>query len=72
VTDWTIVNAMVCYGGSFARTYAVCWQHADPSNQRRLREAFPELWAEYAALARMKEPDDQAEKEADADAAHRD
>lgn len=28
-------------------------QRADDNNQRRIREAFPELWDEYTALAVM-------------------
>ena len=51
MTDWEIVEAMRRYGGSFVQALAVCVQRADPENLQRLKAAFPELWAEYQALA---------------------
>jgi hypothetical protein len=51
MTEHEIVAAMDAFGGSFARALAAAWRMADPDNQRRLKEAFPDLWAEYAELA---------------------
>jgi len=30
--------------GSFAQSLATCWYHADPSNRRRLVNAFPDTF----------------------------
>ena len=45
------LDAMKQYGGRFARHLAEAWQCADSDNQRRLREAFPELLADYHRIA---------------------
>ncbi len=52
VTDFDIMLAMQTYGGSFAAALGRLFALADGDNQKRLREAFPELWAHYATLAR--------------------
>jgi hypothetical protein len=53
ITDYDVAEAMLTYGGSFAQALALCWQKADVRNQRRLQEAFPEVWAEYQTLAEL-------------------
>ena len=53
IGDWDIVNAMIRHGGSFVRALGQCYQRADEDNMRRLREAFPEVWAKYGDLARI-------------------
>ncbi len=53
MSDWEIVRTMAKYGGSFARAIAEAADKADPDNLARLKTAFPELWVEYADLARL-------------------
>jgi len=48
------MDAMRTYGGSFAQAIASAFFHADGENQRRLKAAFPEMWAEYADMARLR------------------
>lgn len=50
--DFPIINAMAMYGGSFARAIADAAQRADPVNFIRLKTAFPDLWDQYADLAK--------------------
>ena len=49
--DWQVVQAMKHWGGGFVKQLATLFLHADKDNQRRIREAWPEYWAEYAAHA---------------------
>jgi len=35
------------FGGGFASALAVALHHADSFNMLRIKQAFPELWAEY-------------------------
>jgi hypothetical protein len=49
--DHDIIEVMSSLGGSFARALAGAYRRADLENQRRIREAFPELWAEYRVLS---------------------
>jgi hypothetical protein len=59
-----IIVAMERYGGSFAKSLAVCFRKADPINFEKLRLTFPELWEEYRQLAqRDEERRQKAEKE---------
>lgn len=53
-TDYDIVQAMQTFGGSFVQKLAVAYQFADSTNRARLTAAFPEYWARYRELARMK------------------
>jgi len=62
MTDYQIVEAMDTYGGSFAKAIAAAFVRADDENVRRLKAAFPELWAEYAALAQLQADRKQAAK----------
>jgi hypothetical protein len=52
-TDYEIVRAMDLFGGSFVRALSLCFVTADEDNRRRLKAAFPEIWAEYAEHVRM-------------------
>lgn len=54
VTDSEIVEAMLMFGGSFAKALAHAYQLADPMNQARIKGAFPDLWASYAKMVRMR------------------
>lgn len=51
VTDWDVVRMMERFGGSFLQTLAQLYQRADPENQRRIKAAWPEYWAENAEIA---------------------
>ena len=51
MTDYQIVQAMRIYGGSFAEALADLFDRADRENQRIIKAAWPEMWAEYAELA---------------------
>ncbi len=55
ISDFAIVEMMDKYGGSFARALAEAARRADTENLDRLKSAFPEMWAEYAELARLRE-----------------
>lgn len=54
VTLFEITEAMIIYGGSFAQALGHLVRLADPVNQQRLLEAFPELFTEYEELARRR------------------
>lgn len=44
---------MVEYGGSFVRKLGGAALVADPTNLKKLRDAFPEYWANYARMAQQ-------------------
>jgi len=43
--------AMLAYGGGFIRALGNALLYADSVNTRKIKEAFPREWNEYAALA---------------------
>ena len=43
---WTI-DAMEQQGGSFVKALGALVRHADLNNLDRIKEAWPEYWAEY-------------------------
>lgn len=43
--------AMIEYGGGFVKALGQALLHADSVNTRKIKEAFPREWNEYAALA---------------------
>jgi hypothetical protein len=51
--DRPIVDAMIRYGGSFVHDLGLLFLRADEDNRARLRAAFPDLWTEYADIARL-------------------
>jgi hypothetical protein len=51
ITDYEITEMMAQYGGSFAHALAEAARHADPEHFVRLKDAIPELWAQYRDLA---------------------
>lgn len=53
MNDYEIVNAMERFGGSFAVAMAAACRRADEDNLERIKAAFPELWEEYANMARL-------------------
>lgn len=44
---------MVEYGGSFVSKLGAAALTADPSNLKKLRDAFPDYWANYARMAQQ-------------------
>ncbi len=46
-----VVDAMRRYGGGFVSHLAEAWARADLDNERRLRQAFPEIWKRYRNMA---------------------
>lgn len=44
---YIVATNMERFGGGFASALAVALHHADSSNILRIKQAFPELWAEY-------------------------
>jgi len=54
MTDYEVVDAMRIYGGSFVQALALAFARADSENNRRLKAAFPELWAEYMEMAELR------------------
>ena len=57
------VKSMSKYGGSFVKTLAVCFNHADCINKMKLIKAFPEYWHQY----RCDKWDDNLAEQADQD-----
>jgi predicted oxidoreductase (fatty acid repression mutant protein) len=51
VTDRDVAKTMQEYGGSFVRALGTAALAADPSNLKKLRDAFPDYWANYARMA---------------------
>jgi len=51
--DHDVVVTMATYGGSFIKKLAALFFVADPDNQRRLKEAFPEYWEQYSEMAEL-------------------
>ena len=54
MSGYAVIEAMSVYGGSFAKALASAFRAADNDNARRLKEAFPEMWAEYDEMARIR------------------
>jgi hypothetical protein len=44
---------MVEYGGSFVSKLGAAALTADPSNLKKLRDAFPDYWANYARMSQQ-------------------
>jgi hypothetical protein len=54
VTRHEVLDAMIQYGGGFVRHLAEAWIRADKDNDRRLREAFPHYWQQYADTVKLR------------------
>ena len=51
------------YGGSFVRALGTAALAADPTNLKKLRDAFPDYWANYTRMAQqLSEVEKQASK----------
>ena len=53
--DLRTIDAICAHGGGFARAIGYAASRADPENLARIKAAFPEIWAKYAAMARQDE-----------------
>jgi predicted oxidoreductase (fatty acid repression mutant protein) len=63
VTDRDVARTMQEYGGSFVRALGTAALAADPSNLKKLQDAFPEYWANYTKMAQqLSEVEKQASK----------
>ena len=63
VTDRDVARTMQEYGGSFVRALGTAALSADPSNLKKLRDAFPDYWANYTKMAQqLSEVEKQASK----------
>jgi predicted oxidoreductase (fatty acid repression mutant protein) len=63
VTDRDVAKTMQEYGGSFVRALGTAALAADPSNLKKLRDAFQDYWANYARMAeQLSEVEKQASK----------
>jgi hypothetical protein len=51
VTDEQIIEAMLSYGGSFAKALARAWQAADSDNRSRIKTTWPGYWVLYTKFA---------------------
>jgi hypothetical protein len=51
VTDYTVTDAMMTYGGSFVQALGRAWRLADPPNQERLSAAFEDVFEKYLEIA---------------------
>ena len=50
--DIEILDAMNKYGGSFAKSISLAAWAADSENYAKLKDAFPELWTQYATFVK--------------------
>jgi hypothetical protein len=48
-----ILEAMQVYGGGFVQALSRAYRAADADNRKKLRDAFPEVFSEYAGIARL-------------------
>lgn len=53
VTDRDVARTMQEYGGSFVRALGAAALAADPVNLKKLRDAFPDYWAQYLRMAQQ-------------------
>jgi hypothetical protein len=51
-SDMEIIEAMSKHGGGFVKALAQAAWRADSTNLSRIKEAFPDYWREYSAIAR--------------------
>ena len=53
ITDRDVARVMVEYGGSFVSKLGAAALAADPANLKKIRDAFPEYWANYLRMAQQ-------------------
>ena len=56
ITDLEVFLAMENFGGAFVVALSKAGRLADEDNVRRIKEAWPEYWFRYSALAKNLRP----------------
>ena len=51
ITERDVARCMVEYGGSFISKLGAAALAADPVNLKKIRDAFPDYWANYLNMA---------------------
>jgi hypothetical protein len=51
VNDRMVIDTMMEYGGSFVRKLGAAALVADPENLRKIKNAWPDYWAQYGRMA---------------------
>jgi uncharacterized protein YozE (UPF0346 family) len=49
--DFKTIEAMIKFGGSFAKNLGQAARFADLSNLDKIKVAFPEIWSQYEKMA---------------------
>lgn len=63
INDRDVARTMQEYGGSFVRALGTAALAADPTNLKKLRDAFPDYWSNYNRMAQqLSEVEKQASK----------
>ena len=55
--NWWITEAMMRYGGGFVKMLGHLYRLGDPSNQRIIKNAFPDYWGRYSELVEKTKED---------------
>ncbi len=50
--EYKIVECMEKYGGSFVKSLAQCFRHADSDNFKKLVTTFSEYWENYKEMSK--------------------
>lgn len=53
--DLNTIRAMEKYGGSFVSHLGQAARHADDGNLQKIKNTFPEYWAQYEQMAKEDE-----------------
>jgi hypothetical protein len=53
VNDRMVIDTMMEYGGSFVRKLGAAALVADPENLRKIKNAWPDYWAQYGRMAKQ-------------------
>ena len=56
--DFYVIRAMSRYGGSFVRQLAEAARYADDNNLARIKQTWPEYWAQYTEMGRQLEQEE--------------
>ena len=49
--DHIVIETMMRYGGSFAKSLAYAARFADPENLEKIKKTWPEYWQKYSEMA---------------------
>ena len=48
-----VIDTMMEYGGSFVRKLGAAALVSDPENLRKIKNAWPDYWAQYGRMAKQ-------------------